>query len=207
MGFKKFFTESSNGELLVVDIQPEYEVGSYGFSNHFETREFCEWINDNHQNFSKITFLYNGEDTLGMISESDYKDWLFENELHPDIVDSINFYDKGYGFFRYAVDEGVDEDEIVDLLKFMAQLNIHDTRDVDEEMWDDFISVYPDHTNIRELMEDSGDAIHIPDLIDELNDKNNLTVCGGSRDECLLEVLICLKYLGKTFRTLERFIY
>src|ERR1017187_6233054 len=89
----------SNKHLVVVDIQPEYSDAFKHFLN-----DFISFLNKNNSSLLRLTFLYNGADTLGMISESDYKNWWYENGLKESIIDSSIFYDKGYAFFRYCID-------------------------------------------------------------------------------------------------------
>ena len=138
---KLFESHSSyNGkDLIIVDIQKEYEDG---FS--FEIYEFTSFLNDNHDLFNSITVLYNGAETLGMISESEYKWWLIENSLDEEVLDSINFYDKGYAFFRYCMDNSIDDSLTVNLIRYMFENDINDSREIDEEVWNDLINHYKD---------------------------------------------------------------
>ena len=123
--------------LISVDIQPEYENA---FS--FDLYSYVSFLNQNIDKMNSLTFLYNGADTLGMISESEYKMWLIENGFDEENLNSVRFYDKGYAFFRFCMDEGADEDEIVNLVKYMIHNNINDSRDIDEEMWNGFMTEY-----------------------------------------------------------------
>lgn len=197
------FESSGGSELLVVDIQPEYEKW---FS--FKMYNFVEMLNSDHGNYTRITFLYNGHDTLGMVKESDYISWLYEHGVEEEVIDRINFYDKGYNFFRNAMDSGVDHDEIVHLISFMAKHRVNDSRDVDGDMWDAYMGEYPNDMNIREKLEGNEDAINIPDLIGTLSGLGSgMVVMGGGKSECLAEVLIALKYFGKSFKLDSRFVY
>jgi hypothetical protein len=184
--------------LVVVDIQPEYS--SYIPFLH----NFIDFLNQNE--FSRLTFLYNGYETLGMVNESDYRYWWIENGLDEDVLDSARFYDKGYAFFRYCMDEGIDEEKIVGLVKLMIQEGINHTRELDEEFWDKFMDQYG-HDDVRELLEYSDDCINIPDLMDELSGYKNIVICGGGINECLKEVEIALKSLDKPYNVLTKYVY
>lgn len=188
--------------FISVDIQPEYENG---FS--FSIGNYLDWLNENHTKFNHIIFLYNGAETLGMIDEGDYKTWLFENGLGEEVLDSIKFYDKGYAFFRYCMDSGSDEDDVVRLVQFMRANGITDSRDIELEDWDRIIHDDASLQEIRELIEFADDCITIPDLMDFLERFNNITLVGGGRHECLQEVEIALNALGKTFERENKFIY
>lgn len=200
--FKNILKEDVSGKhLVVVDIQPEYQ-------NIFRNMgaELAEYINENYHSLTDLTFLYNGEDTLGMISEYEYKDWWLEQGLDENILSSATFYDKGYAFFRFCMDEGIDDDQTINLIKYMVEKDVNDSRDLDEEFWDEFVSRFGSE-DIRELIEFSGDAINIPELMDELRGYNNIVLCGGGINECLKEVEIALDALDKKYYTFSRFTF
>lgn len=195
--------QAFNGKTIInVDIQPEYE--SYLSFNLHSWIEFLNHASNNNQ----IVFLFNGADTLGMISESDYRMWLLENGLDEYVLDTAVFYDKGYAFFRYCMDSGIDEDSIVDLVKFMMNNDINDSRDIDEEMWNDFmVQTNHDKSDVRDLLEHADDMIHIPDLMEFLKNYNNIVLTGGGINECLKEVEIALMALNKPYNMYSKFTY
>ena len=188
------FVESAKPTLIVVDVQPEYE--SY---MGFNVSDFMEWINQNEDEFQSVLFLYNGADTLDMIPLHDLQMWYMEHDLEESIVHTSDFYDKGYAFFRFCMDSGIDDDDIVKLVKYMAKNDITDSREIDSEIWDHFVSEYGAE-DVRELLQDAGDMINIPDLMDFLKDYNNdIILTGGGANECLKEVEIALDALDKKY--------
>ncbi len=193
-----------NANLISVDIQPEYS-DSLGFDLY----SFISFLNQNIDSMNSLTFLYNGAETLGMISEGEYKNWLYENGFDEQNLDVARFYDKGYAFFRYCMDEGADEDEIVNLVKYMVQNNINDSRDIDEEMWRGFMQAYGyESSQVRDMLEPAQDAINIPDLMDFLRRySGKIVICGGGINECFKEVEIALNALGKNYNVLTKFTY
>ena len=195
----QYIKENLNKDLIFVDIQPEYQ-------DYFNfTSQWIYFLNNNYLNYN-ITLLYNGQE-LGMITEGEYVMWLFENGLEEDALNYIEFYDKGYAFFRYCIDNGIDDDLTVNLIKFMISEGITDSRDIDEGTWDKFISKHDDSQEIRELLEHSSDLIYIPYLMDLLKNNSNITLAGGGIDECLREVEIALKALNKKYDLMDSFIY
>ena len=196
-------TESTlNGKTIInVDIQPEYQ-SAISFID-----EWVNFINESDEN-NRIVFLYNGQDTLGMVSESDYINWLFDLGIDEDVLNNATFYDKGYAFFRYCIDNSIDEDAIVDLVKYMMTNDITDSRDIDEDMWNDFMNT-TDHSrqDVRDLLENADDLINIPDLMDFLQNKNNITLTGGGINQCLKEVEIALLALDKPYSIISEFTY
>lgn len=187
--------------LIVVDVQPEYSsaFGRMGM-------ELFSYINENRSKLAGLTFLYNGADTLGMISEGDYRMWLTEEGLDEDIAYEVTMYDKGYAFFRYCIDNGIEHDSIVRLVKYMYENGVNDSRDLDEDFWNGYIGEYGDE-DMRELLEYADDCIHVPDLMDFLSRLNNVVLVGGGVNECLREVEIAMDALGKSFETWDRFTY
>ena len=190
--------------LISVDIQPEYQDYL-----SFDLSDYLQFLNENIELMSSLTFLYNGADTLGMVSETDFMMWLVENGFEEDNLNFSRFYDKGYAFFRYCMDEGVDDEDIVALVKFMVANQINDSRDMDETRWNDFmLSSDVDRTEIRDLMENIDDMINVPDLMDFLrNYGGKIILTGGGINECLKEVEIALMALDRPYNVLTRFTY
>ena len=187
--------------LIVVDIQPEYAPWMGGMQH-----DLFRYINTHIDELADLTFLYNGEDTMGMVSEHEYRDWLVENGLDEDIAYEARLYDKGYAFFRNCMDRGGDDEELVNLVRFMRSNDINDSRELDEEFWKRFVDEYGSE-NIKELMEDSEDCINIPDLMDVLERLNNIVLVGGGINECLKEVELALDALDKNYDTWHKFTY
>lgn len=190
-----------NTNLIVVDIQPEYQQ-AFDFNIH----DFINSLNTNYHNLNSLTFLYNGADTLGMISENDFINWLYELGLEEDVINNARFYDKGYAFFRYCMDEGIDDDNIVDLVKYMQAKDISDSREID---WQDFMQHYNiEESEVKDLLEFSDDAMSIPDLMDFLlNYGGNILLCGGGINECFKEVEIALQALDKHYNVWTQYTY
>jgi hypothetical protein len=193
-----------NANLFSVDVQPEYQNAF-----NFDLREYMRFLNKNFDAMNSLTFFYNGAETIGMISEYEYKNWFYENGLKKDILDYARFYDKGYAFFRSCMDNGHDEEEIVNLVKYMIQHNINDSRDIDEKMWLGFMEQYNYQTSdVRDFLEPAQDCINIPDLMEYLQKfSGKLVLCGGGINECFKEVEIALNALEKNYNVLTKFTY
>lgn len=198
--FSFLLEKINNRHLLSIDIQPEYEKS---FGNMIY--DFVEYLNENYHLFSDITFLYNGEE-LGMINEMDYINWWIDMGLKEEVINYSNFFDKGYAFFRYCMDNDIEESEIVALVKLMYEKDITDSRDLDEDFWNEFVEKY-EFEEIRDLIEFSDDCITIPELMDVLDNSDNYSICGGGVDECLKEVEIALLALSKNYKVLNEFTF
>lgn len=188
--------------IINVDIQPEYE----NYIN-FDLNEWVTFLNRNAA-LNRIVFLYNGAETLGMIDESSYMMWLLELGVEEDVINNAIFYDKGYAFFRYCIDNSVEEDNIADLVKYMIKHDINDSRDINSDMWNNFMKeTNKNQQEIRELLEISDDMIHVPDLIDFINNYSNIILTGGGIEQCLKEVEISLLALDKNYEIIYEFTY
>lgn len=200
--YEQALTEGVSGKhLVVVDVQPEY---ADGFGNLGS--ELAEFINENMRNLDRISFLYNGADTLGMIDLQEYQSWWYEQGLDEEIAFDAHYYDKGYAFFRYCMDEGIDEDQITNLVRYMIEQDVHDSRELEVEFWNGFINKYGSE-DVRDLVEFSDDCLWIPDLMEELKNYGNIVICGGGVNECLKEVEIALNALDKPYEMLSQFTY
>ena len=193
--------ETFSGKTLVnVDIQQEYRI----FFT-FKTADWGRFLTKNWE-ANNIVFLYNGE-SMGMTSEGGYKDWLL-NYIDYELLDQATFYDKGYAFFRYCMDEGIDDEATVDLIKYMVKHNINDSREINEDMWNQFMQE-TGHTrqDVRDLLEPADDMIHVPDLMDEIKNYNSPVLMGGGINECLKEVELAFMALDKPYQVYKKFTY
>jgi len=196
--------KSYSGKTYIsVDIQREYEK-SFGFRIY----QFCGFINENYEQFGDLIFLYNGQ-SLGMTTEDDYKRWLMENNLDEAVLDGARFYDKGYAFFRYCIDQSIEETAIANFVRFMYQNDVRDSRDMTRDMWAKYLREYRrfDRKEVYELLKHSGDMVHIPDLMDYIKGFRNIILTGGGITECLKEVEIALQALNIPYDIDQQFTY
>jgi len=190
--------------IMSVDIQPEYQNAL-----DFNLYDYFDFLNQNIENINSLTFQYNGEDTMGMISENEYKYWLVENGFEEDNLYHCRFYDKGYAFFRYCMDEGIEEDDIVMFVQYMLNNNINNSGEITTEVWNDFIMKSDiEESDIRNLLENADDMLNIPDLMDYLRQYGGkIVLTGGGINECLKEVEIALMALDKPYNVLTEYTY
>jgi hypothetical protein len=193
--------ESFKGkDIISVDIQQEYQ--SY-FT--FKTGDWGRFLTKNWEG-NNIVFLYNGE-SMGMTDEGGYKDWLL-NYIDYELLDDANYYDKGYAYFRFCMDEGIDDELTVKFVRFMMANGINDSRDLDKEAWNRFVKETGSNAqDIRDLLETADDMINVPDLMEELKRYSNPLLMGGGINECLKEVELALMSLNKPYTIYKKFTY
>jgi hypothetical protein len=203
---KNFLTENLNGSAFIsVDIQPEYE----NFLR-FKVEKFCEFLNNNRDNFTSLTFLYNGADTLGMISKDEYYGWLIENGCEEETLENAKFYDKGYAFFSYCMDNQVDDRVVANFVRFMYDNDINDSRRMNREMWAKYLRQYrrTDRKEVYQLLKVSDECVFIPDLMNFLTRySGRIVLTGGGINECLKEVEIAMMALNKKYEIYKPFTY
>tara|TARA_B100001287_G_scaffold262350_1_gene252179 strand:- start:674 stop:2179 length:1506 start_codon:yes stop_codon:yes gene_type:complete len=196
----KLIEQATNkASLIVVDIQPEYEGGAT-----FDIGDLLRAATE----YDRVLFLYNGEDTLGMIDEQSLRNYYFEKldydeEAYEELISVSEFFDKGYGFFRDVMDSGIcfDRNSVIKIVKYMIDNNVQDIRDLDEE---DVQSI-----GVSELLFDDLEdyGFWVPELQDVLPQWNGSDIAGGARNECLAEVEILAAAQGLSFRQVNEFIY
>lgn len=192
--------ESNNkysGETFIcIDIQKEYSSGI----NFLE--EWVDFINKNHED-NKIVLIWNGPE-VGGPEDWDYKMWLMDIGIEEDAFDYISFQDKYYAFFRDPMDEGIDLDDVLSIIKFMHENNINDSREIDDDKLNDIC----DKLGIEPYMfNGDGGNIYIPDIMDYIDRFDNFYLMGGGEYECLAEIELLCQLLGKNFKKLSKFIY
>ena len=190
-------------ELIIVDIQPDYKKYIT-----FNMGSFVDFLNKSYKKYERILYLYNGRETVGLDDQGSITEWLVEYGLDEEVLNIVEFYDKGYAFLRNAMDQGIDEDEIVHLLEYMSSNDLNDSRDLDEDNWIEFSRLYPKDIDIKEYLQGNEDSINIPDVLERIKYiKNNFQICGGGKTECLAEVLILIKLCKKRYSLLPQFVY
>ena len=192
--------QGSKGSLVVVDIQPEYESNT--------PFDIGDMLRTAAEDYSSVLFLFNGEDTLGMVSESALKNFYLEKleydeELFDELLSKSEFFDKGYGFFRDVMDSDVcfDRNQVVKIVKYMIGKDIQDIRDLEEE---DIEAI-----GVSELLFDDLEdyGFWVPELSDELPNWSGSDLAGGARNECMAEVEILGAAQGLSFNHVDQFIY
>lgn len=172
--------------FIICDIQPEYEECFC-----FQTKMFTDYLNRSVKNYGKVTYFYNGYDTLGMIKEFDLIEWLIVNGLSEKVLPHIEFIDKGYGFLRCPIDNEVPHESITSVLKHMIDNDL---------IFDDLDECY------RDLVND--EYIYYNDCIPVIKDSHlEIVFTGGSVKACLLELELVAKSFDKPYVMFNKFTY
>lgn len=209
MNFNQYyFTERlgiTNKKLIVIDIQPLYEDG---IKRKFSISDFGNFLK---QAKNGVLYFYNGPDTIASDdSEDAIMNWLIDN--NEDLIDydwnSVEFYDKGYSFFRDWMDAGVSNNGILKALRYMFMNRKHDSRDVTIDEWREVLPE-SDFKAIGHNIEDESLTIWTPDIsIGDLKANwNNSLLCGGGINECLKEMTLLLSTFNIRYTMVDKYIY
>lgn len=191
-----------NKFLVVVDIQPGYHS-----SCHLITEAVVEKINNSIKedgSSTPVIFFYVGRD-LDVDSKDDVIGYLLEHGLEEEKIRHIRFIEKGYGFYRAWMDQGVSEEIILNAAKLMKEEEIYDSRDFEHEHW---VTIAGE--NYQKMYHLFDDNIYYPDFNTKLilrEDVDNFELIGGGRQECLKEIELFLKASGKTLTVNEKLCY
>lgn len=192
--------------LIVVDIQPEYESG-IGFNISDFVKFLLETINQN----KSVLYLYNGPE-YGMSNKDKIINWLvFDNLNIPDedelsdvfntLSSNVNWVEKNYSFFRDWMDYGVSDESIIKVLKYMRKENIHDSRKLTEKIVNSITGGdYPNNLQTSILW--------FPNVSKKVLQRYpDPYICGGGETECLREVEILMEVFDLKYTQLRKFMF
>ena len=199
--------------VIVVDVQPEY---------HNEVNEkIIEFVN---RQTGPVLMFVNAEDqglsgdTVQSIRE--YWDnticpeedrYTYDEESgdyteNPDCP-TINWgrfviVDKGYGYFRAWMDQGVSPAVIIRLIRTLYQQRLNDSRDLDVESLRKLVG----EDEWQYWMEDDPFSVNWTSVA-QLRRFNGAYIVGGGREECLREVELLMNAFNISYRRIDSLVY
>lgn len=193
-----FVTEASkNLPLIVVDVQPAYESW---IVRKFPPTYLAEFMN--RHNGPILMFVNAEQEGMTEDTKNSIYYWWIDNGMDPDVWKRSNFtyYDKGFGYMRSWMDNGVPPKEIIKAIRYMFQERAWDSRDIDPKTWNRLLVPYWD-----DWMED--DPLIVNWVGIDLLRRHSGYICGGARNECLREVTLMMNAFNIKYKMLERFVY
>jgi len=204
---KHYFAERRGSKfrsLIVVDIQPLYEEG---IKRSFDLEDFGDFLSEIKEG---VLFFYNGPETIGSDDSPEViQQWLMEHNPKLEEFDweQVEWYDKGYSFFRDWTDAGVSNNGMVKALRHMYTNRKYDSREVSVEEWEKVLP-QSDFNAIKDALEDEGLTIWTPDIsISELREWSGSLLCGGGMNECLKEIQILMNAFNIKYSLVDKFVY
>lgn len=209
MRAKEFITEGKNHPVIVVDVQPEYD-------NPVNPR-IIDFVN---KQTGPVLFFVNAEDqglsgdTVQSIKEywnnavcpeeerysyDEENDEYIENPNCPTINwQRFQIADKGYGFFRSFMDQGVPDSTIIKMIRYLYQRKLHDARDLDDE---EYIAIM----GSDELRDESFNINWTS--VAQLKRFSGAYIVGGGRNECLREVELLMNAFNIKYNRIDSLVY
>ena len=211
MTSREIITETRSRPCIVVDVQPAYS----GIHDGDENPVFTEIINFvvNQQTGPVLMMVNAAESGLTGDTVSDVKtywedtvrgqDYDFAADSDEPAVNWNRFtiVDKGYGYFRSWMDQGVADAIMIRVIRALYQARVNDSRDLDPAQlkqlvgaqWQDWMTDDPvivEWTSVAQLKRFQGAYI-----------------MGGGRRECLREVELLMNAFNISYKRIDHLVY
>lgn len=215
MKISEILSEGKNHPIIVVDVQPEYS----GIYDGSENPIFEDIINFVNNQTGPVLMFVNSEkdgytnDTINDIKEywndticpyvyDEETDDYVENTDCPKINwNRFTIVDKGYGWFRTWMDDGVSENVIIKVIRKLYQMKLHDARQLPKEIIRDLTG-----TEFRNWMFDKPFIIYWTSIA-QLKKFNGAYIVGGGRNECLRELELLMNAFNIKYKRIEHLVY
>jgi hypothetical protein len=211
MRAKEFLSESSNTNLLIIDVQPEY---------HNYSKRILPGIQRMiEQSNGRVVIVFNdfgGGDTPEQVfnylagHDEDYDGYVYDDETDDYIpaeqspletkLQNAQFIQKEYGFLRGWMDNGVADKIIIEVIRAMYQQRVYDSRDLDPESLSE---------DAQDILENMSDSIHVQDWVPVtlLKSLQLFYMMGGGRNECLREIELICNAFNIRYKRIDSLIY
>jgi hypothetical protein len=188
-----------NAGLLVVDLQPAYSRTDYGSSISAKLMDaVIAHIRELPQD-CPVLVLHVNEELSGDTLEDVHEFWL-RHGADIELIERCTWAEKSYAFARGWMDNGVNEEEIVQTMAALRRQGRHDSRD----MRRDELAELSDRG--AELFDPLFLDYDVEALLPRMRGQPWKT-CGGGRDECLAEVELVLRSAKIVFERLDALTY
>lgn len=216
MRANEFIAESTNTNLLIVDVQPEYA----SFSDYVVdgVRDMIQRAN------GKIVIVFNdfggGDEPeqvaaylAGINPENDGYEYDEELDDYVPIeqtpvqlkLQRAQFVQKEYGFLRPMMDQGISDRTIIQLLRLMYQNKVGDSRELDYETLPDDVKL--DISNCNFDWDNEGISVQEWVPVSLLKQLSPFYMMGGGRNECLREIELICNAFNIRYTRIDRLIY
>lgn len=211
--------EGLSHPVIVVDVQPEYS----GMNDGNESEVFPEIIKFVHNQTGPVLMFVNAEDQ-GMTGDSVHDiqqywedtliemgygkaeeegedesgDYYYHEAESPIDWRRFTVVDKGYGYFRAFMDQGVEPARIIKMIRYLYQHRLNDAREVED---DDYIAIMG-----SDRLRDENFSINWTSVA-QLKRFNGAYLVGGGREECLREVELLMNAFNIKYKRIDRLVY
>ncbi len=213
----EFITEGLSHPIICIDVQPEYS----GMNDGEESALFPEIINFVVKSTGPVLLMVNAErdglsgDTVQDVKqywedtvngEAEYDEYIEQ----PSQINWSRFqvYDKGYGYLRSWMDQGVADAAIIKAVRMMYQNKITDSRQLfggaDSDTYEEGMKQLLGHDYLIGM----GDPISVGWADVALLKKfSGAYIVGGGRGECLREVELLMSAFNIKYKRIDSLVY
>ena len=196
MKITEILSEARTGSTIVVDVQPAYS-SAINF-----TPQLMQYLNKQKQ----ILMLINSDEE-GFTEDSiqDVKEYWDENGFEN--WNSVKLIDKGYGYLRSWMDQGISEKIIIKTIREMYSQGVIDSRELFEytdnqaKSFSNFIG-----NEFEDWMLDDGISVEWIS-VKILKSFSGSYITGGAKNECLKEVELLMSAFNIRSTRINNFIY
>lgn len=200
MRYKDLF-ENKSKSVIVVDVQPEYS----GINDGADDSLFDEIISFVNNQTGKVLMFVNAEDTgVSGDSISDIKLYWEDSGFDPNNWDRVSIEDKGYGYFRSWMDNGISDKLIISIIRLLYQHKVNDSRMLFEDN-PEYLEKLAGH-EFAEWMIDDPIMVEWASL-KQLKQFEGSYLVGGGRNECLREVELLMNAFNIKYKRIDSLIY
>jgi hypothetical protein len=194
---------TSSKPCIVVDVQPEYTGVNDGNELPW-IDELMEFLNG--QSGPILMFVNAEQDGLSGDTANDIKLYWEDSGFDPGNWNRVQIVDKGYGYFRAWMDEGVPEASIIKTIRLMYQNKVTDSRQLFGGEYEDDYVINMEALGIPENM--LSDPLSVEwTSVSQLKKFNGAYIMGGGKNECLREVELLMNAFNIKYREVREFIY
>lgn len=213
---KQSLDEGRGTSVICVDVQPEYS----GMNDGDENPVFEQIIRFVNRQTGPVLMFVNAEDQ-GMTGDTVqdiklyWEDTIRGEELereenpHPIPWSRFQIVDKGYGYFRGWMDQGISDQTIIKTIRLMYQNKVNDSRELfGGEDSDDYA------LNFKQFIGPEFEHWMLSDNISvnwtsvaQLKRFSGSYIVGGGRNECLKEVELLMNSFNIKYTRINSMVY
>ena len=201
-----FLHEGRGTPVICVDVQPEYS----GIMDGDESPVFEEIIQFVNRQTGPVLMFVNAEDQ-GLTGDtvSSVKEYWEDSGFDPGNWRRVTVVDKGYGYLRAWMDQGIDARAIIRTIREMYKQKVNDSRQLFDG--EDSDTYQGDMQNL--LGVDYDDIVLSDPLITEwtsiaqLKRFSGAYIVGGYRNECLREVELLMNAFNIKYKRIDSLVY
>jgi hypothetical protein len=215
MRANEFLIEGAGHPIICVDVQPEY---AYYGNNERICDNIIKFVAG--KQTGPVLFFVNAErdglsgDTVEQIKQyweevmgGEYNEEADEWQ-HPINWGRFQIADKGFGYLRSWMDQGIDAGKIVKTIRLMYQNKVNDSRQLfggdESDTYEEGMKQLLGHDYLVAM----GDPISVEwTSIAQLKRFNGAYIVGGGRDECLREVELLMNAFNVKYKRIDSLVY